>query len=142
MADKLGPGSYNSSQLAIDLMILQMNDIEFQRVDLSEDKMLEHKHSSYEIAEIQASYDPEIKLIRNEMKNSGDKTSNEYFELMSELEELEDERDGKIKVIENENADKEKSIELQETSLETQYNAIKADKEGLEEAQKSDIQRS
>ncbi len=142
MADKLGPGSYNSSQLAIDLMILQMNDIEFQRVDLSEDKMLEHKHSSYEIAEIQASYDPEIKLIRNEMKNSGDKTSNEYFELMSELEELEDERDNKIKVIENENADKEKSIEVQETSLETQYNAIKADKEGLEEAQKSDIQRS
>ena len=117
MPDKLGSGSYNGTQLAIDI------------------------HSSHDIADIQAQYEPEIKQIRNEMRNhSEDKTSSEYFELMSELQELEDERDSKVKQLENEDTDREKMFETQDSQLEDRYNAVKADKEGLEEAQKSDIQ--
>ena len=141
MADTLGPGSYNSSQLAIDLMILEMNDIELQRLQNSTTEQLLHKHASFDIAELQAQYDPEIKLIRNEMRSSDDKTSGEYFALMTELEELEDERDRKITDIENQDNDREKLFEQQDTMIETQYNAVKADKEGLEDAQKSDIER-
>ncbi len=140
MPDKLGPGGYNGTQQAIDIMILEINDLEFQRLQNSESDQYIHKKSSYDIGEIQASYDPEIKLIRNEMRNSDDKTSSEYLELMSELEELEDERDHKIKVVEDATADKEKEFEIENTGIESRLEAIKADKEGLEEAQKSDIQ--
>ena len=141
MADKLGPGSYNSTQLAINTMILEMNDVEFQRLMNSENQVYFSKHSSIEQEDIRAQYDPEIKLVRNEMRESDDKTSGEYFELMSELEELEEKRDAEIKVLETEASDKEKEYEIQNTTLETRYNAIKADKEGLEDAQKSDIER-
>ena len=141
MADKLGPGSYNSTQLAIDLMILQMNDIECQRIKNSESERLTHKHSSYQTSDVQLKYGEEIQLIRNEMRESEDKTSKEYYDLMSELEELETERDSKTKLIEDELADAEKKYEIQDTTLETQYNAVKADKEGMEDVQKSKIER-
>ena len=142
MADKLGPGSYNSTQVAINAMIMQMNDLEFQRLQNSETEQYLHKQSSAETQGIQNKFDPEVKLIRNEMKASGDKTSNEYFELMSELQELEDERDAELKRVEDEVSDREKQFQIQDTNLETRYNAVKADKEGLEETQKQNIQRS
>ena len=142
MSDKLGPGSYNSTQLAINTMILEMNDIEFQRLMNSESEQYTHKQSSIELENVQDSYNTEIKLVRNEMRAVEDKTSNEYFDLMSELEELEDERDAEVKRLENEASDKEKKYQVQDTNLETRYNAVKADKEGIEEAQKSNIQRS
>ena len=142
MADKLGPGGYNGTQLAINTMILQMNDIEFQRLQNSETEQYLHKQSSIEIEELQQKYGQEIKLVRNEMRQSEDKTSNEYFDLMSELEELEEERDAEIKRVEDQNADREKLHQVQDANLETRYNAVKADMEGLKEAQKSNIQRS
>ena len=141
MADKLGPGSYNGTQLAINTMIMEMNDVEFQRLLNSENEQYLSKHSSQDIEDIQNNYDPEIKLVRNEMREANDKTSGEYFELMAELEELEENRDAEIKRIENETSDREKQFEIEDTTLETRYNAIKADKEGLEDVQKSDIER-
>jgi len=142
MADKLGPGGYNSTQSAINTMILQMNDLEFQRLQNSENEQYFGMQSSGEIETIQNNYDPEIKYVRNEMHEAGDKTSNEYYELMSELEELQEDRDSEIKRVENETTDREKQFEIQDTNLETRINAVKADKEALEDAQKSDIQRS
>ncbi len=142
MSEKLGPGSYNSTQLAVNTMIMQMNDIEFQRLQNSESERFSSKQSSIEQESIRSKYDPEIKLVRNEMRNMEDKVGAEYQNLMSELEELEDQRDAEIKRIEDEISDKEKMYEIQDTNLETRYNAIKADKEGIENAQKSDIQRS
>ena len=142
MADKLGPGGYNSTQLAINTMIMEMNDIEFQRLMNSESERYLSKQSLAEEDNIRSQYEPEIELVKNEMKNSNDKASNEYFELMSELKDLEEERDAEIKRIEDEISDREKQFEIQDTNLETRYNAVKADKEGIEEAQKQDIQRS
>ena len=117
--DKLGPGSYNGTQLAINTMILQMNDIEFQRLLNSETEQYLHKQSSIEIQEIQERYGAEKKYIRNEMRDIEDKTSNEYFDLMAELEELEDQEEAEIKRKETEDEDREKKFAIRDTSLET-----------------------
>ena len=139
MPDSLGPDEYNSTQLAINLMILQMNDIECQITKNSEDNRLLHKHQSTDVEGVQYRYGSEIKQVRNDMRECEDKTSNEYFELMSELEELEENRDAEIKRIENETTDKEQFYEAQKTTLETQYEAVKADKEGIEQMQESNL---
>ena len=141
MPDTLGPGSYNSTQLAINTLISEMSDIEFQRLMNSEAEQFMHMKLSHEITDIQEHYGKEISLIRNEMKDL-DKTSNEYFTLMLELQELEDERDEKVKQVERTITDNEKHTETENTQLETRYNAAKADKEGLEETQDSNIKRS
>lgn len=140
MPENLGPGGYNSAQVAINTLISEMSDLEFQRILNSESERFLHKHSSIEIADIQEHYGQEIKLIRNEMKDL-DKTSDEYKDLMVELEELEDERDSKIKAIETTDEDREKYFEVENTQIETQYNAAKADKEALESMQDSNIKR-
>ena len=141
MADNLGPGSYNFLQLAIDTLISEMNDIEFQRLMNSEADQFMHMKLSHGIEDIQAYYGREIDLVKNEMKDL-DKTSNEYFTLMLELQGLEDERDEKVQQIERLITDNQKRTETENAQLDTRYNAAKADKEGLEEAQDSNIKRS
>ncbi|MBR2068946.1 MAG: hypothetical protein IJ877_04205 [Candidatus Gastranaerophilales bacterium] len=141
MADHLGPGGYNSNQLAIDVMILELNDIQYERTELSEAKQLMHKHASYEVAEIEARYNPEIQYIRNEMRNQGDLTNSEYFELMADLEELETMRDNAKTVVEKEENDKESEYEQQDTMLENMFNQLTGDKEGLENANDENIKR-
>ena len=139
MTQSLGPDEYNSIQLAVNTMILEMNDVQFQITQNSESNRLLHKTQSSDTENVQGRYGDEIKYVRREMRESEDKTSNEYFELMSELEELEENRDTELKRIENDTTEKEQFYEAQKTSLETQYEAIKADKEGLESAQEQNI---
>ena len=118
-----------------------MSDIEFQRLMNSETEQFLHKHSSNEIGFIHQRFSQEIEQVRNDMKDT-DKTSAEYKALMQELEELEDERDAQIKKIENEDEVREEWAAIEDTQLETRYNAAKADKEGLESMQESNVKRN
>jgi len=102
---------------------------------------LKQKHSANDVNEIHHKYGREEEMIRNEMKGLDDKTGNEYFELMSELQELKDEEDREVTQAEEASKEYETQIELENASLETQIQAIAADIEGLEEMRKENIEK-
>lgn len=102
---------------------------------------LKQKHSANDVNEIHHKYGVEEEMIRNEMKGLDDKTGNEYFELMSELQELRDEEDQMVTQAEQASKDYETQIELENAGLETQIQAIAADLEGLEEMRKENIEK-
>ena len=78
------------SQLNIFLNDAALHDIDAQMLRNSEDLRLKQKQSSAEVERIHGQYQQEESMVRNEMKGV-DKLSDEYEELLTELQELQDE---------------------------------------------------
>lgn len=102
---------------------------------------LKQKHSSNSVSDVHHKYGVEESMIRNEIRGLDDKSGNEYLELMTELQELQDEEDRIVTQMEQESKDYESKIEMENASLETQLQAIDADIEGLEEMRKQNIEK-
>lgn len=129
------------SQLNIFLNDAALSDIDAQMLRNSEDLRLKQKQSSAEIEKIHGQYHQEESMVRNEMRET-EKVSDEYKELMSELEELQEEEDRLVSAQESQAKDYEEYIEIQNSSLETRREAIKADQEATKEYVKEDTEKS
>lgn len=141
MADKMGTGSFLTLQGAINTLTAEMDDVELQRLQNSTTERLVHKHQSNDVEKIRSHYDSEISQIRNDMRACDDKTSEEYMDLMSEIEELQQEKDAKVTKAESEANDRSEELEQQDVSLETRFNAMKEDRDGLKEALEQSVKR-
>lgn len=118
--------------LAILTCTAQENDIEAQMTQNSEMKNLKALKSTRETQKIHQQYNEEQDLIRNEMKELGDRTSDEYLDLSAELRDSQTEEDEKVKKIEEEAKGYEEKIDLENDQLESQIQSIQADKEGFQ----------
>lgn len=118
--------------LAVLTCTAEASDIEFQMTENSEMKNLKTTQSTRETAKLHQQYNEEQDLIRDEMKELGDRTSDEYLELSAELRESQTEEDDQVKKVEEEAKAYEEKIDLQNDQLESQLQSINADKEGFQ----------
>ena len=139
MSQNLGPGEYLSIQLTVNEYIEAQSDLELQLMQNSQHLRLKQKHSSNEISQLQQQFTEEQTLIRNEMRGA-ERLSDEYYNLLAELEESQAQQEMQISDIENEANDYAQKIETENSMLETQIAAIKEDKENLKQTQKNNIQ--
>ena len=116
------------------------NDLEYQITYNSNTKRIKQIHSSAEISSIHDEYNQKEDNVRNQIKELPDKSGNEYLELMAELQEFQDMEEESVKEAEEMSKQYEEHIDVENASLETQLQAIRADLEGLEEARKQDIE--
>ena len=116
------------------------NDLEYQITYNSNTKRIKQIHSSAEVSSIHDEYDQKEDAIRSKIKDLPDKSGNEYLELMAELQEFQDMEEEAVKEAEEMSKQYEEHIDVENASLETQLQAIRADLEGLEEARKQDIE--
>lgn len=130
------------SHVSIQLYIAREHDLQDQITDNSMDLRLTQIHSSANIASIHDDYNREESMIRNEIRSLDDKGGFEYNDLMAELQELMDEEDRAVEEIERQNQDYESGITIENASLETQLQAVQADKEGFQESRKEDIEKN
>lgn len=141
MADQhYGPGDFLSLSLSVTEMKATKATKTFQMTMNSHDLQVRHRDWSNAISKLHKTYGDEEKLLRNQMRAMDDKTSNEYFDLLSELEELQDEEDARVKEIESEQKDYEENVQAQNTSLETAIQAIDAQLESFQSAVKERAQ--
>lgn len=118
------------------------NDLEAQLTSNSMTLRLKQKHSASELASIHDEAREKQEFVRNNINSLDDKTGNEYRELMSELESLRDEEDRMAAQLEAESSYYEEWMQTQNTSLETELQAINADLEGMEEMRKQSIEKN
>ena len=109
---------------------------------LSRTRNLTSKQMNGELEEINWSYNQEERLLRNDMNLIEDKTSDEYKELMAELQELQDEKSEKTTHMSNEIHDKDASLELEQSTIETSRSFVQKTRDGLQEILDSHIERS
>ncbi len=128
------------SWITIQNYIAKEQDLQAELTDNSMDLRLKQKYASDEQAGITKEYDMQEDAIQEQMDQIGDKTNDEYQDLMAEMLELKDAEDAELKAIEQAQSDMETQIQNENASLETQLQAVQADREGLEEARKEDIE--
>ena len=109
---------------------------------LSRTRNLTSKQMNGELEEINWSYNQEERLLRNDMNLIEDKTSDEYKELMAELQELQDEKSEKTTHMSNEIHDKDASLELEQSTIETSRSFVQKTRDGLQEILDSHVERS
>ncbi len=119
------------------------NELETQMTKNSMSIRLRQKQSASKISDIHAKYDVDKERIRNEI-NSLDKEAaiDEYQDLMSELNDLKDAEDREVEVEENASNDYETGLQLQNDSISTRLEALKADNESLKETHQQNIEKS
>lgn len=127
---------------SIQLYKARKADLDNQRIKNSESVNLRQKHSSNNIIQIHKKYDAEQQLVRNEMHNIDDKTNNEYLELLAELQEIQDMDDRETTTEETAAQDYESKMDLQNSTIEADIQAIDADIEGFEEMRKDSIEKN
>ncbi len=130
------------SWITIQNYIAKEQDLQAELTDNSMDLRLKQKYASDEQAGITKKYDIQEDMIQEQMDAMDDKTCDEYKDLMAEIKELKDAEDVELKAIEQAQTDMETQIQNENATLESQLQAIQADREGLEEARKSDIEDS
>ena len=86
MSQNLGPGEYLSIQLTVNEYIEAQSDLELQLMQNSQHLRLKQKNSSSQISQLQEQFTEEQTLIRNKMRGS-ERLSDEYYNLLQELEE-------------------------------------------------------
>ena len=99
--------------LAVLTCTAEASEIEFQMTENSEMKNLKATQSTRETAKLHQQYNEEQDLIRDEMKELGDRTSDEYLELSAELRESQTKEDDQVKKVEEEAKAYEEKIDLQ-----------------------------
>ncbi len=134
--------------MLIDLLNIMNNDasaneIETQMTKNSMAIRLRQKQSSSKISEIHAKYDVEKERIRNEINSlDDDASSDEYQDLMSELNDIKDAEEREVEVEENAANDYETGVQLENDNLSTRLEALKADNESLKEMHQQNIESS
>lgn len=130
------------SWITIQNYIAKEHDLQAELLDNSMDLVLKQKYASDEQASITKKYNVQEDAIQEQMDEIGDRTNDEYKDMMAEIKELKDAEDAELKAIEEAQTQMETEIQNENAMLETQLQAIQADKEGLEEARKEDIEDS
>ncbi len=128
------------SHVSIQMYKAKKNDIEGQLTFNSMALRLKQKHSSSELTSIHDEARDEQNMVKSKIESLDDKTGIEYRELMAELESLRDEEDRQAAAIEAVSSDYEEDMQVQNTTLETQLEAINADLEALEQIRQEAIE--
>jgi len=132
-----------NNTLIIQTYIAAENDVEFQLTLNSQEKINHMNQASNDTQKIHDKYGAEEEYIQNEMNDvSEDQTSEEYQDLLSELNSLEEEEDEKVEKIEKEETIYENQVDTENTQLETKLEAMKQDREGFENAREQDIEKT
>lgn len=113
-------------QLTVGTKNAQIQDLEAQILNNEEIKQLQHNSFSNDETRIKRDFAIEQEQIENQMDALDDKTSDEYFDLMAEKKDLQNERDEKIEQIE------ERANEMQ-TRIDNENAALSERKEVLEQ---------
>ncbi len=117
------------------------NDLEAQQINNSMTIRIVQKTAAAKISEIHSRYDVEKEQVRNEINNLDDKAaSNEYEDLMAELNDLKSEEEREVEAVEQQANDRETAIQLENDNLSTRLEAMKADDEAIDEALQKDIE--
>ena len=120
-----------------------ISDWEGQLLKLTMSHRALQKYSSNEITAIKQKFAPQKEEIRNKIKNlDSQNASTEYQQLMSELNELENQESQAISIKETEASDREEDFKVQQDQLETLIEAAKKDTESMEELRKENIEKS
>ena len=129
-----------NQQAAILLYDAMLNELNNQVTDNSMDVRLLQKYSSDEVSKINHKYALEEEMVRNEINQLDEKSGSEYDDLMAELKDLKDAQDKELERVEEKNEDAESAKTLENDNLEVRAEAIRADKEALEEAMQKEIE--
>ena len=130
------------SWITIQNYIAKEHDLQAELLDNSMDLVLKQKYASDEQANNKKKYNVQEDAIQEQMDEIGDRTNDEYKDMMAEIKELKDAEDAELKAIEEAQTQMETEIQNENAMLETQLQAIQADRQGLEEARKEDIEDS
>jgi len=134
--------------MLLELLNIMTNDatadnIETQMTKNSMSLRLKQKQSAAKISDIHAKFDVEKQAIRSEINSLDDEaSSNEYENLMSELNELKAEEEQAVEIEEQASNDYETRIQLENDNLGSRLEAIKADNESLKEMHQQEIEKS
>ena len=119
------------------------SDMELQILKNQESIRLRQKQSSSKISEIHAKYDVEKERIRSEINSlDEDVSSDEYQDLMAELNEIKDAEEREVETEENESSDFETELQVQNDNITSRLEALKADNESLKEMHQQNIESS
>lgn len=117
------------------------SDLEFQATQSYEIKMLKQKISANEKEEVILEFNTDKEIVRNKMDGIEDKTSQEYKDCLTEIQELQDAKDDALKLIEDEAKRYEDEIDQEVSMIQTRKEAVDADIESLEQARQEDIEK-
>ena len=133
--------SITDLQLAINTGELMAETLTNEQTDNSMDLRLAQKHNANSIEQIRSNYAPEKERINNEIE-SLDKVEqrDEYQDLMAELKEIKDQEEAEINRKEDEMADYEAGIQLENESLKTRLEAVQAQTDSFKEMLKQNIE--
>lgn len=135
--------------LTIKTLKAQKETITNQLTNNSEDKILEQKYTSNEMADVALRYNTEAEMVRNEIESlDGDGINDEYNELNDELKadlredlkEIATEKNEAEEAIETEAHYKEEDINLENANLEVRLEDIDAQIEAYEEMENQAIE--
>lgn len=119
----------------LNILILTKNTIEAQLTANSEALRLNNKESSNVLSMISFVITQEKDLIQNKIDSLGDKSSDEYKELMEDLKELSEKEESQKKVQEEVQSDYETENQMETDSLETQLEEIEQEIESFSECE-------
>ena len=119
-----------NAALSENFFIAEKNNLEDQLVDNNTSLQLAHKQESAKIENIRFMGDNEEELVRIEMEGL-DTRSEEYEQLLSEINDIRDEEDREIEQIERQSTDFETEIQQENVVIETRLEAINTDLDAL-----------
>ena len=116
---------------------------QMQLLKISMRLRLIQKYASDKINQIHAKFQPQKDEIRSKIASlDTEHTAREYQELMTELNNLENQEETEVKKVEGEQSDQESAIQLEQDGLQTRLEALQKDTETLESTRESNISRS
>lgn len=119
--------------LTVQTLKAQKETLTNQLTDISSDTIMDTKYAANAKSAIDNDYEINKELIKNEMELIDDQTCPEYEELLKELNELKDERDQKMKRVEEEETYKEEVRDQEKVIIEADLEAVNADIESFKE---------
>lgn len=128
------------SHVSIQMYKAKKNDLEAQLTSNSMTLRMKQMHSSNELGNIHDMAREQQQVVKDQISELGAKDTPEYKELMAELESMRDEEDRLASQLEAESSYYEDWIGTQNTTLETQLEAINADLEGMEQMRQESIE--
>ncbi len=120
--------------------IAAINNIENQLTDNSMEVDMKHKQASNEVALIHMRYGNEKSELREKKDALEDSDTDEYKEMLEEINMISEEEDRMCAQIEERQQDVQDTIDRENAMLEARLQAIQADQEGIDNARKQHIE--
>jgi len=120
-------------QLTVGTKNAQIQDLEAQILNNEEIKQLQHNSFSNDETRIKRDFAIEQEQIENQMDALDDKTSDEYFDLMAEKKDLQNERDEKVEQIEERANEMQTRIDNENAALSERKEALEQDRDATQE---------